>query len=97
MAVAAVLAAAVLASAPFYCVKTRLATLNPAIVAGAADKSTAQLWLLTARLLVRKQGLAGLFCGTAARMAEVVPGTMAYWVAAEAARRALELFIADEL
>jgi Mitochondrial carrier protein len=88
-------AAAVLASAPFDCLKMRLATLSPALVASAADKSTVQLWLLTAQLVLRKHGVGRLFVGTAARLCEVVPGTMAYCVAVEAAQRALEPFIAD--
>ena len=64
-------------------------TLSPAVLSSAAENSAPQLWLLTARYIVRSDGIAGLFVGTAARFAEVVPGTVAYWVAAEALERLL--------
>jgi len=81
-------AAAVLASAPADCIKTRIVTMSPALTDGAA-LSAGQLWRAASRHIWRTQGVAGMFVGTLPRLVEKVPSTMMYWVAIEACARAL--------
>jgi hypothetical protein len=55
---------------------------------GAAASAAA--FVATGRRLVAEHGPGGLFTGAAPRLAERVPSTALYWLAVEAARRALE-------
>lgn len=88
---------AVLISMPCDCIQTVMETSAHAVHAPAAAGRGAgsaaagvAAFIATGRRLVAAQGPAALLRGMGPRLAEKVPGTMFYWYAVEAARRALQ-------
>lgn len=86
-------AAAVVASMPMDCIKTRLELLPPP---GPGARASAAQFVGVAKGMAASGGHRAFFRGMAPRLAEKVPSSMMYWVTVEAVRRSLRPFVVAE-